>query len=368
MPQLAIDAFRVSNEGLSIAMGSIAVLAVISVWDSPPSAIRGALVGLTLGAALLTKAYFLALVPWAAFVLASVLIRDRKQRKAAGLQLATALAACLMVAGWYYQRVFALTGTITGEQNDIGARASHISWADAIAANPWGRILDFIIGSYIWLGNWSFLVVRTWMYRSVEAIFVLGFLGIIIQFVRARSSLPKAAAICILAMPCVLLLAGLCFHSIQGFRSAGNIGTMGYYLLCLVVPNTILLFVGLFRLLPDRWGLLVAPVLAILFNALEQFGTTFLLLPYYAGKIQHDSTGHLPALKISQLAHGGAASLFENLLANKPSFLTAPELMIMMALSSGAAIALITVACVISYTRATCSSVGSAQQNHGSSR
>ncbi len=368
MPQLAIDAFRVSNEGLSIAMGSIAVLAVIRLWDSPASTIRGAVVGLALGAALLTKAYFLALLPWAAFVLVGVLMRDRKQRKAAGLQSVAALAVCLLVAGWYYQRVFALTGTLTSEQNDIGARASHISWADAIAANPWGRILDFIVGSYIWLGNWSFLVVRTWMYRSIEIVFALGLLGIIVQFVRVRSPLPKAGTICILAMPCILLLAGLGFHSIQGFRSAGNIGTMGYYLLCLVVPETILLFVGLFRLLPGRWGLLVAPVLAILFNALEQFGTTFLLLPYYAGKIQHDSTGHLPALKISELAHGGAASLFENLLANKPSFLTAPELMIMMALSLGAAFALITIACAISYTRATCSSVGSAQQNHGSSR
>jgi len=317
------------------------------VWDSPPSAIRGAVLGWALGAALLTKAYFLALLPWAAFVLVGVVLRDRKQRKAAAWQLAAALAVCLVVAGWYYQRVFALTGTITGEQNDIGAQASHVSWADAIAANPWGRIVDFMAGSYIWLGNWSFLVVRTWMYRSIEVAFVLGFLGILIQFVRARSPLPKARSICILAMPCVLLLAGLCLHAIQGFQSAGNIGTMGYYLLCLVVPETVLLFIGLFRLLPDRWGLLVAPVLAILFDALEQFGTTFLLLPYYAGKIQHDSTGHLPALKISQLAHGGAGSLFDNLLANKPSFLTAPELMIMMALSFGAAIALITIASAI---------------------
>jgi len=259
---------------------------------------------------------------------------------------------CLVVAGWYYQRVFALTGTLTGEQNDIGARASQISWADAIAANPWSRILDFIVGSYIWLGNWSFLVVRTWMYRSIEAVFVLGLLGIVVQFVRVRSQLPKAGTICILAMPCMLLLAGLCFHSIQGFRSAGNIGTMGYYLLSLVVPETILLSLGLFRLLPGRLALLVAPVLAILFNALELFGTTFLLLPYYAGKIQHDSTGHLPALKISELAHGGAASLFENLLANKPSFLTAPELVVMMALSFGSALALVSIAWVIACSKA----------------
>jgi hypothetical protein len=347
MPQLAIDAFRVSNEGLSIAVGSLAVFVVVSLWDSPPNPARGTVVGLVLGAALLTKAYFLALLPWAAFVLIGVLFRDRDQRKAASWQLAAAIATCLVVAGWYYRRVLVLTGTLTGEQNDVGARASHVSWFDAIRIMPWRRIFDFMAVSHIWLGNWSFLVVRTWMYRSIELVFVLGFLGVVLQFARARSSLPAGKSICVPAMPYVLLLVGLCFHAVQGFRSGGNIGTMGYYLFCLVVPETLLLFVGLFRLLPEAWGLLVAPVLAILFNALEQFGTTFLLLPYYAGIIQHDSRGHLPTLRISQLAHGGASRLFENLLANKPSFLTSSNLMLMMALSFGAAVTLTSIACMI---------------------
>lgn len=367
MPELAVDAFRVSNEGLSIALGSLVVLAAIALWDSKPSARMGAIFGLLLGGALLTKAYFLALLPWVAFILGGVVHRDRKQREAAGLQMAAALAVCLVVAGWYYQRVFVQTGTLTGEQNDVGAQASQVSWAHAIVANPWRQIFDFMAVSHIWLGNWSFLAVRTWMYRGVELFFALAFVGIVLQIVRPIDSLPKASYICILAAPYVLLIAGLCFHAIQGFRSAGNIGTMGYYLYCLVVPEIVLLFVGLIRLLSFRWGLLAAAVLALLFNVIEQFGITFLLVPYYAGKIQHDSTGHLPALKISQLAHGGAGSLFENLLANKPSFLTASELMTMMALSFVAAVALIAIAWA-NYTRATCSSVGSAQQNHGSSR
>ena len=66
MPQLAINAFRAGNEGFSIALGSLAVLAVVSLWDSPPSPARGVVVGLSIGAALLTKTYFLALLPWAA--------------------------------------------------------------------------------------------------------------------------------------------------------------------------------------------------------------------------------------------------------------------------------------------------------------
>jgi 4-amino-4-deoxy-L-arabinose transferase-like glycosyltransferase len=368
MPQLAINAFRVSNEGLSIALGSLAVLAIVSLWDSQPSVARGAMAGLAVVAALLTKTYFLVLLPWAAFVLVAILLRDRKQRKASGWQLTALAATCLVLSGWYYLRVWILTGTLTGEQKDIGAQASHITWAGAIGSMPWLRIFDFMSVSHIWIGNWSFLGVRSWMYRAVELIFVLGFVGVVLQTARARNSLPKAKCVYVLAMPWVLLLVGLCFQSVQGFRSDRSIGTMGYYLLCFVVPETILLLIGLFRLLPDRWGLLVLPVLAIVFNALDQFGTTFVLLPYYAGAIRHDERGFLPALRISQLAHGGASSMFRNLLANKPSFLTPPKLMIMMALSFGAAVALVSIACVVAYTRATCSSVGSAQQNQGSSR
>jgi hypothetical protein len=347
MPQLAIDAFRVSNEGLAIALGGLAVLAVINLWDSRPDAARGAVVGLALGSALLTKAYFLALLPWAALVLVASYLRGRKQGRPAAWQTAAAVAICLVVAGWFYERVFVLTGTLTGEQNDVGARASHISLAEAIGRMPWRRIFDFMAISHIWLGNWSFLVVRTWMYRSIEFVFVLGFLGVALQFTRARSSLPQIKSISVIAIPSVLLFLGLCFQSVQNFRSAGNIGTMGYYLLCFVVPETIILFVGLFRLLPARWGLWVVPFVAILFNLIEQFGTTFLLLPYYSGAIQHDGRGHLPALRISQLADGGASRILQNLLANKPSFLTATELTIMMALSLSAALALVSIACAI---------------------
>ncbi len=347
MPQLAINAFRTGNEGFSIALGSLAVLAVVSLWDTPPSPARGAVVGLSIGAALLTKTYFLALLPWAAFVLVSILLRDRRQRKAAGWQLAATMATSLVIAGWYYQRVWMLTGTLTGEQNDVGAQASHMWWADAVARMPWRRVFDFMAVSYIWIGNWSYLGVRSWMYRVVELVFVLALLGIVLQFVRARNSLPAAKSICILAMPGVLLLAGLCFQCVQSFRGSGKPGTMGYYLLCFVAAETIVLLVGLFRLLPDRYRLFAIPVLAILFNALEQFGTTFVLLPYYAGVIQHVSGGQVHALRISQLAHGGASRIFENLLANKPAFLTAPELMIMMALSFVAAVALVSIACAI---------------------
>lgn len=350
MPQLAIDGFRISNEGLCIALGSLAVLAVVRLWDAPPNPIRGVIAGVVIGAALLTKAYFLVLLPWTAIVLVA-LLRYRLRRRAAICQLVIVFGTVAGLAGWYYLRVFALSGTLTGEQNDVAAQMSHLSVVEAITAIHWLRVFDVIAISHIWLGNWSFIVVRSWMYQGIELAYLAGLCGIILQLVAPRDSLPKARRIVVLAAPYLFLLLGLCFHVIQSFRASGNAGSMGYYLLCLVVPEVILLCVGLFRLLPDARRVWTVPLLTLLFNAVEQFGTTFYLLPYYAGMIQHDGRGHLPTLRVSQLAHGGVSRLFENLAANKPAFLSPFELEVMMTLSFGACLTLVSLACLVALWR-----------------
>jgi 4-amino-4-deoxy-L-arabinose transferase-like glycosyltransferase len=341
MPQLAIDAFRISNEGLAIAIGSAATLVVIRAGESARTWRFGIVAGLTLGAALLTKAYFLALLPWAVVVLMK---SNRKQAMAAAV-------SCLIVAGWYYERVIRLTGTITGEQNDIGAGTSSVSWTEAIRTMPWRRILDFIVTSHIWLGNWSFIGARTWMYRAIEFTFVLAIAGLVLQCMRPRKRLSRPRPVGILAVPFVLLAAGLVYHSVQSFRSAGNSGSMGYYLLCMVDAEAVLLFAGLARTLPEGYELWAVPSLAVLFNALEQYGTMFLLIPYYAGIIQHDARARLPALRISQLAHGESRRLIENLAANGPEFASPVILAILMALSSLAAVALVVIAWSIARTK-----------------
>jgi hypothetical protein len=350
MPQLMIDACRISNEGLSIAVGSVAILVAVRLYDSKPSIAMGGLLGLSLGATLLTKAYFLALLPWGAFVLLNALRRSRPERRAAARQLVAAVAAFSATCAWFYIRTLVLTGTITGEQTDLAAQASTLSLTDALGKIPWSRVFDFIAVSYIWLGNWSFLVVRTWMYRLIELVALLGFVAVVSQISWERSSLPKPTRLLALGLPCLLLLLGLCYHASEGFRSSGKAGTMGYYLYSLVVPEAILLVVGLSRLLPRRWMLLPIPILVTIFVALEQFGTWFLLLPYYTGFIQHDATGHLPALRISQLGGSVDGSLFERLLVNKPSSITLHSLAILTTASAVAAITLISLASVIAVT------------------
>jgi hypothetical protein len=302
--------------------------------------------GFILSAALLTKAYFLALLPWAAVILVRAIVRKQHERRAPWYQMLAAAGTCFACAGWYYLRILKLTGTLTGEQNDVAARFSRLSFIDALISTPWVRDWDFIAISHIWLGNWSFIGARTWMYRSIEVVYILGFLGLVLQMVRPRGFLPKGQSISILAMPYAFFVLGLGYHAAQSFRDGANAGTMGYYLFALVVPEVILLFVGLLRLFPERRRLMIVPALAIVFSALDQFGAVFLLLPYYGGILQHDTRGHLPTLKLSQLSHGGLGRMFEGLVMNKPTFLTSSELMGLMALSFAATLSLVWIACL----------------------
>lgn len=277
IPELFISACHVSNEGLAIALGAVLVmLGVIS---------PGIAFGIVLGAALLTKTYFLAVIPWAVFVLV---------RRCGARRAAIAIALCVMIGGWWYARTWMLTGTLTGEQHDILSHASRTSFTAALVQMPWKNAIEFAGVSYIWLGGWSFLAVRRWMYRVVEILLLIA----AVRMWRRREVIPLVALI-------ACFLGAMAYHAVAGLRAINDPGTMGYYLYALLVAEAILFAAGL-----GRW----TPVLAIAFLAIETFGDWVYMLPFYAGAIRHDATLHLPAAHLSTIGY----AWFQNLALNKP--------------------------------------------------
>ena len=322
IPQLMLTVYRVGNESLSITMGSLVVFLGLWLADSPTKVRRAAVFGLALGGALLTKAYFLALLPMVPVLFVEAWPKHRKQRLAAARSLLAACAVCVVVCGWWYLRTLQATGTITGEQTHVAAQgATAAGLVRAVAVIDWRRVLDVLAISHIWLGNWSFLVARSWMYRIIEAIYVAGFLGMCLQIVRPRQALAKPSRIVLLATPYFALFAAHCYHAAIAYQSTGRAASLAHYLYGLVVVEAVILVVGLGRLLPARWALIPAPFLVAVFLALEMFGTWILLLPYYSGLIRHGAGGSLPAFPITQYAGGAVGSLLQGILPNKPAFL-----------------------------------------------
>jgi hypothetical protein len=304
-PELLIVIGHVSNEGLSLAVGALFVLLALKLEQGTPSLRSGLWFGVALGAALLTKAYFLALVPLAAVVLFYAWFRDAASRSRAAWQAVVAFGSCAIISGWWYVHNLLVTGTLTGQFEDAQAIANgNVSLLRAVSQAHWAKVFDFVTVSHIWLGDWSFLVVRAWMYRVVEAMVLVAIAGVCAQFVRPLSGLPRPRELGLLTLPYLAMLAGLSFHAAQVFRARGTAATVGYYLYALVVPEAILLIAGLARLMPAKIRLLPVPIVAFVLLGLEQFGCWFVLLPYYAGLVRHNADGRLPTVRIAQLWNG----------------------------------------------------------------
>jgi 4-amino-4-deoxy-L-arabinose transferase-like glycosyltransferase len=297
-PELLIMVGHLANDGLAMTLGGLSIFTALRMRERAPSLLSGIAFGLVLGAALLTKAYFLALIPLAAIVL---------WISGAVWPAIAAIVSSMAIAGWWYIRNLLVSGTLTGQLEDARAVAgSHTSLLHAAGHIPWTRVLDFIALSHIWLGNWSFLLLRTWMYRVIEIAMLAALAGIFIQAIRKREDLPQPKALGLLALPYATMLLGLGFHAAQVYRTTGTAGTLGYYLYALIVPEAILLVAGLARLVPARMRLQSIPVIVSLLLALELFGAWFVMFPYYSGIIRHTPSGGLPTAHLQDWIAGNA--------------------------------------------------------------
>jgi len=335
IPQLMFMVQRVSNESLAIVAGSLYCLVAFRLMDVEPNVRRGMQFGLVLAVALLTKAYFLSLVPVAAILLVWIAVRDPINRNRAVRQMVAAAAVCAVVAGWWYVRTVMVSGSVTGEQSIGASMAAKIRLWDAVKITPWRRILDFLAISYIWIGNWSFVELRSWMYGVIEILLLPAAIGTILQLSRRRQDLACSARLWFAGLPCACLFVGLCYHAALSWASFRG-GSLGFYLYALVVAEIILLVTGLARLVPARWMLAPFPVVALIFVAVEAFGNWFLLLPYYTGVTAHTVSGALPAAAIAQLREIGMQQFFANLAVNKPGYLTPAVLMALTAMHAAA--------------------------------
>src|SRR5262249_6233137 len=150
--------------------------------------------------------------------------------------------------------------------------------------------------SHIWIGNWSFLQVRSWMYRVFEGIGVLALLG----FVRAAFGLSNRSEIdirgrhlAVLAGVYCCFLIGGAYHVLVNFINSNISTSTGWYLYVVVVPEILLMMAGLFYLFPTAWRRHCVPAVIVCFTLLELYTVHFLLMPYYTGFIDHAPTGGL---------------------------------------------------------------------------
>jgi len=241
-PGFAIDASRVANDCLAIAVMSFLLWLLLRDDRKPIGT------GLALGAGLLTKAIFVPIIP------AFIVLWWRQERR-----LLAGLAIAFLLSGWWYARNLVLGYSLTGWIIQAGpapvtSGVLHINWLSAanVAAT-----------SLTWFGAWSFLTLKSWMYRLVEAIALAG----AVLAVRRRG----------LQTPATLsgfFVVAMMYGTVLTQASGHAPNVPGWYLWPLGGALAIILAAGL-----RRYSIVLIAVL----TAIDLYGVIALLSPFYAG-------------------------------------------------------------------------------------
>ena len=235
----------------------------------------------------------------------------------------------LVLAGWWYVRNLLLTGSVSGEQTD--AAMQQMPWSSrltSLAGVQWWRALDTLFFSHIFIGGWSFLTVRAWMYHALGTLWALAMVGVVFGLVAGQSGLrgnhvaagPRGS----LGMLTLLeagLLASLAYHTLVTFAVLHGSTTNGWYLYSLAAAECLLIPWGLAFWLGERWRAAVFPALAGLFAALDVFAMHVYLLPYYTGLTAHSPQGMVKGWNLFRAGVDGWGTLFARLTVNKPEVL-----------------------------------------------
>ncbi len=192
--------------------------------------------GLTTSAALLTKAYFLFLVPFAIGVMLVALSRRRATFTAAALFL----MPLIVLAGPWYLRNLILYHNVGGTVEQT-AGLEFTSFLQSMAALPWRESIVYMAHSGLWTGNNSF---TTFSAITIDMVLAVLGAGLALNF----ASKPREAELMIWSA--VLLFAlGLAFISVSYFIATKGqaIAAAPWHSQVLLSPLVVLSFLGLSR-------------------------------------------------------------------------------------------------------------------------
>jgi len=287
-PMFIFTAARVSNDAAVAAFGSL------TLWGAVRLAARGlsrrglALLGAALGLAALSKlsGTLFGPVVVAALILDALRVghyrpshlfhRDQLARLCVnGLILFTATA---LVCGWWFARNLALYGELMG----VDAWLSHTA---TVRPEPIGffEVIPHLQGlemSYWAMFGWFNIAAAPWMYRLWWTLVRLALVGLTFVLLRQltarRFSRPVQAGLAIVALAFLLV-----FGSVWRFIMI-VLGSQGRYLMPAIAAASVLLTLGLSRLLPRRWTPGLAALLGVGNMALALICLFAFILPAYA--------------------------------------------------------------------------------------
>lgn len=326
MPELMVDVCRVSNDSLALLLYSLVIYAVFEFLENPWRFRVVALLAVSLGLGLLTKAYFLTALPALIVVLINLLWLESIARRKILFRGSLAVAGALLISGWWYWRNHALTGSWSGVMPDVTLR--HMPLWELLQQIPrvdWKNALDITFLSHIWFGNWSFLQVRSWIYHIFTYLALLSLVGLLIivfvPLLKRDARFPFVSSrkhLLVLIAFYGFFWLGLLYHILITFVAQGVSASQGWYLYCLVVAEVLVVAAGLLALFPGLLRPWVLPAATAGFCFLDLYSVHFLFIPYYVGLIAHKANGALATFHLGQLQGVNLWEFLSRLVIHKP--------------------------------------------------
>ncbi|HEX9076149.1 MAG TPA: phospholipid carrier-dependent glycosyltransferase, partial [Anaerolineae bacterium] len=270
LPQFLFISGAVSNDSLATLLSVAALWQMARIVHKGLKTTRALVLGLTIGAALLTKLNTIALLPLASVVILFVAWQKRDWRGlvANGVQVA---AVAALVAGWWYWRnillygdptTFARLAVLVGQRpRTMGLLRWTIAESEGLRLSAWGMF------------GWFNISAPPLFYQFFDVLAAVGLLGIIVALV-TRRGVPAALAI----LP---LWFGLVFFALWEYAS-NIITSQGRLLFPALAAYAVLWSWGINTLVPLRLRTWVLGGLASVLVVVAALTPGLVILPAYA--------------------------------------------------------------------------------------
>lgn len=280
LPQLGFITSSVNNDALLVTCGAALVYGLARFIEKPEERYAALVIGLSMGAGLLTKPGFLIVAPAAILCILTVWYLKRPDIKSVVSQGAIMGASSLVLGGWWYAmnmltagyplpgKLAPVTGTVIGK--NALAWAIDIEFIKKIVVTFWA---DF---------GWLSILIDKIGYVLVSSAAVVALAGFVLVAARPRLRRSLTRGRIILLGFCLVAMASAYVGTAQ-FDIATQGGGQGRYMFVAIVPLAMLLIYGVRGYLTPRTektGLVVLGLTGSLFTFVC---AAFYIMPFYYG-------------------------------------------------------------------------------------
>jgi hypothetical protein len=265
---------HVANDWLAVPLFTLLLIAAISLQTAPGIKTAAAFF-VVLAAGLLTKAYFLSMLPFAACLVFYLC----HGRRLSWRGMALAATVPMTVAGAWYARNISLYHDLSAMQETAGRGVPVFRMVRVLPRLPWIKVIDASATTSLWTGNNS---ATTFSSRTIHFMLLL-LLGAALLYIWSLFAKSLRPAEWLVLGGCISYASGVLYSTVLSYAFTGGvqISPSPWYLQPLFPPGICLCMLGLTA--SRRIGNLIRIAMLGLWTYVISATYLVKLIPLYAG-------------------------------------------------------------------------------------